>query len=347
MFITNAWYMAAWASEVTTGVLARTLCNRPVVLFRDVPTGKVAALDDRCCHRAAPLRFGTVVPEGLECGYHGMVFNSEGNCVRIPGQKTLPAKAKVKAYPVVEQDEIVWIWMGDPELADTSKIVSYPYHNDHSQWPHKHQMYRVKANYMLLVDNLMDLTHLAFVHKNTIGGNPKAHVEAKMTVTRRDDGLHFIRWLLDSAPPPTYKNAVNLAERIDRWMEFQYIAPGTVIQWTGGIDSGKGAVENRNQPGFSLRIFHGLTPETDTTCFYFWSAANGYRQDDPQATEDLFREIDAAFNEDKSIVEAQQENLSRTGEEGLVDIVSDAARIHMRRIVKGLVENESRSTTET
>lgn len=341
MFIKNAWYMAAWGHEVGEEVLARTLCNVPVVLFREKETGKVAALRDRCCHRGAPLRFGQVVPEGLECGYHGMVFDAAGTCVRIPGQNKIPAKAKVNSYPVVEKDEIVWIWMGDAELADPARIVSYPYHNDHAKWPHKHQVYRVKANYMLLVDNLMDLTHLAFVHKNTIGGNPKAHVEAKMTVTPRDDGLHFIRWLMDSAPPPTYRNAVELGDRIDRWMEFQYIAPGTVTQWTGGIDSGKNAVQNRDQPGFSLRIFHGLTPETDTTCFYFWSAANGYRQTDPHATDELFGEIDKAFNEDKTIVEAQQASLLENGEQDLVDIVSDAARIHMRRTVKRLIEAEA------
>jgi len=343
MFVKNAWYVAAWASEVQAAPFPRTLCGVPVVLFRDPGTGKVAALLDRCCHRGTPLRFGQVVPEGLECGYHGMVFDAAGACVRIPGQASIPPKARVQSFPVVEQDELVWIWMGEPEQADPTRIVSYPFHNDHAAWPHKCQVYHVKASSMLLVDNLMDLTHLAFVHKNTIGGNPKAHVEARMTVTPTDDGLHFIRWLMDSAPPPTYTKAASLADRIDRWMEFQYIAPGAVLQWTGGIDSGKGAVENRDQPGFSLRIFHGLTPETETTCFYFWSAANGYRQDDPAATDALFHEIDTAFREDKAIVEAQQAMLADRGEQGLIDIVSDAARIHMRRAVKRMIAAETQA----
>jgi len=341
MFVKNAWYMAAWAHEISSQPFSRTICGEPLVFFRDVLTGKLAALQDRCCHRGTPLRFGQVVSEGLECGYHGMVFDASGRCVRIPGQAKIPSKAKVCSYRVIERDEIVWIWMGEPGLADESKIVSYPYHDDHAHWPHKHQMYRVKASYMLLVDNLMDLTHLAYVHRHTIGGNAKAHIEAKMTVTPRDDGLHFIRWLMDSAPPPTYKKAVNLSDRVDRWQEFEYIAPGTVLQWTGGIDTGKGALENRNQPGFSLRVFHGLTPETPTTCFYFWSAANGYRQHDPLATEELFKEIDTAFNEDKAIVEAQQAMLTAEGESGLVDIISDAARVHMRKAVGRLIAKET------
>jgi vanillate O-demethylase monooxygenase subunit len=146
--------------------------------------------------------------------------------------------------------------------------------------------------------------------------------------------LHFIRWLMNSTPPPTYRKAYPFEGNIDRWMEFQYVAPGSVIQWTGGIPVDQGAVDNRDQPGFSLRIYHGLTPETDDTCFYFWSAANGYRQDEPAATDELFNEIDIAFSEDKAIVEAQQAMLTATGDAGLVDIVSDAARIHMRRTVK-------------
>lgn len=340
MFPTNTWYVAAWAHEVLDKPLARTLCNEAIVLFRDPTTGQASALQDRCCHRGTPLRFGEVTDKGLQCGYHGMVFNGAGQCVGIPGQNSIPPKARVRAYPVVEQDEFLWIWIGDPDLADPAHIVRYPFHNDHAAWPHKHQRYHVKCNYMLLVDNLMDLTHLAYVHKNTIGGNAKAHTEATMRVTPREDGLHFIRWLMDSTPPPTYLKAHPFEGNIDRWMEFQYIAPGSVIQWTGGIAAGHGAVENRDQPGFSLRVFHGLTPETDDTCFYFWSAANGYRQDEPRATQELFEQIDIAFNEDKAIVEAQQQTLSATGEAGLVDIVSDAARIHMRRTVKRMMASD-------
>ena len=335
MFVMNTWYIAGWAHEVGHQPLARTICNEPIVLFRDMATRKVGALQDRCCHRGTPLRYGEVVDGGLQCGYHGLVFDCAGSCVSIPGQEKVPAKAKVRSYPIVEKDEFVWIWMGEPEKADPSKILDYPYHNDHRKWPHKHDVYHVKANYMLLVDNLMDLTHLGYVHKSTIGGSPKTHVEAKMTVTPTETGLHFIRWMPDSVPPPSYRKAVpTLAERVDRWQEFEYFAPGSIIQWSGALDVERGAMQNRDQDGgFSLRLFHGLTPETEDTCFYFWSTANGYRQDDPSATEDLFKEIGVAFSEDKQIVEGQHAMLRRTGEDGLVDIVSDRARVHMRRIV--------------
>lgn len=337
MFIQNTWYIAAWGHEVKDAPLARTICNEEIVLFRDRTSGKVGVLEDRCCHRGTPLRLGEVTEAGLQCGYHGLVFNCAGSCVSIPGQDKIPAKAKVRSYPVVEKDEFVWVWIGEPEKADGSKILDYPYHNDYKKWPHKHGVYHVKANYMLMVDNLMDLTHLGFVHKTTIGGNAKVHVNAKMDVTPKDNGLHFIRWMLDCAPPPSYSKAVSFKGNVDRWQEFEYVAPGSIIQWSGALDVGCGATQNRDQDGgFSLRLFHGLTPETEDTCFYFWSSANGYKQDDPQATEALFQEIGTAFKEDKLIVEEQHKTLQRTGEANLVDIVSDRARIHMRRIVQRL-----------
>jgi vanillate O-demethylase monooxygenase subunit len=204
-----------------------------------------------------------------------------------------------------------------------------------------HTNYHIAANYMLMVDNLMDLTHLGYVHRTTIGGNPKAHVDAKMDTIRTDHGLRYTRWMLNSQPPPTYVKAVGFHGLVDRWQEFEFIAPGIIIQWSGAVDIGKGAYERGNREGgFSLRLFHGLTPETETSCHYFWSTANGYRQDEPAATQQLFDEIAAAFLEDKAVVEEQQVSLTELGKDDLIDITSDVARIHMRRVVEGLLAED-------
>lgn len=339
MFIRNAWYIGAWAHEIEQAPLARTIMNEPIVFFRD-QAGKVCALEDRCCHRGAPLRFGQVIESGLECGYHGMVFDGSGRCVKIPAQDKIPAKARVQHYAVVEKDEFVWIWMGDADSADETKIIDYPFHNDHERWPHKHAVYEIAASYKLMVDNLMDMTHVGYVHKSTIGGNPNVHTDAKTIVTPHDNGLKYVRWLLNSPPPATYTKVVDFKGNIDRWAEFEYIAPSSIVQWTGGIDVNKGAQENRNQDGVSIRLFHGLTPVTETSCLYFWASANGFRQGEPHITDALHREIDTAFKEDKRIVEGQQAMLTLTGEDRTVDLVSDAARIQMRRIMERL-ENES------
>lgn len=341
MFIRNAWYIAAWADEVGEQPLARRILDEPVVLFRG-KDGAAAALVDQCCHRGAPLSIGRVVEQGLECGYHGLTFDGGGRCVRIPGQDMIPDRARVRSYPLVEQDEFLWIWMGDAAQADESRIVRFPFHNDYANWPHKHTMYYMKANCMLMVDNLMDLTHLGYVHGSTIGGNPLEHVEAKMQTTRLPTGLKYVRWLLNSEPPPTYKAAVGFRGKIDRWQEFEFVAPGTILQWTGAVEAGLGAYEGGSREGgFSLRIYHGITPETERSCFYFWSTANGYRQNEPEATAQLFQQISEAFLEDKAVVEAQQARLEELGEQALVDIASDAARIYMRRTVDAMQAGEA------
>ena len=92
-------------------------------------------------------------------------------------------------------------------------------------------------------------------------------------------------------PPPSYVKAGGFKGRIDRCQEFEFVAPSTVLQWTGAIDVGAAFTDAQRDFRFQFRLFHGLTPETETTCFYFWSVANGYRQNEPEATEQLYREI--------------------------------------------------------
>jgi vanillate O-demethylase monooxygenase subunit len=340
MFLRNAWYIAAWADEIGEKPLGRRICNEPVVLFRD-REGRAAALADRCCHRAAPLSLGTVVESGLQCGYHGLTFDGSGKCVAVPGQTRIPEEARVRSYPVVEKDQLLWLWMGEASRADPAKILDFPYHNDRARWPNKHDCYPIKGNYMLMVDNLMDLTHLGYLHAKTVGGNPAAHVGAEMKTVRTPTGIKFTRWMRNSVPPPTYVKAAGFKGRVDRWQEFEWVAPSAILQWTGAADVGTGAYEGNREGGFQFRLFHGLTPETETSCFYFWSVANGYRQDDPEATEQLYREIAPTFIEDKEMVEAQQARMSEFGEGGLVDIASDANRMTMRRFLERMIAEET------
>jgi phenylpropionate dioxygenase-like ring-hydroxylating dioxygenase large terminal subunit len=344
MFVRNAWYIAAWSDEIAAQPVARRILGEPVVLFKDA-AGSVAALQDRCCHRGAPLSLGEVVPRGIQCGYHGLIFDTTGQCVQVPGDHKVPPGAQVRAYPVVVQDAFVWIWMGDADKADRARIVHYPYHNDSRNWPHRHTMMHLRSNYLLVLDNLMDLSHLGYVHKGTVGGDANTHVEARMRTVRTPDGVRFERWMLDSVPPPTYVKAAGLKGRVDRWQELEFVAPNAVIQWNGAIDAGSGALRGWNYDSprencFSFRLFHGLTPETEYSSYYFWSSANGYRQDDPIATERLFDEIASTFDQDKAILEAQQERLLEIPDAPLVDIHGDAARVHARRSIDRLIADE-------
>jgi vanillate O-demethylase monooxygenase subunit len=162
-----------------------------------------------------------------------------------------------------------------------------------------------------------------------------------MKTTRTSTGLRFTRWMRNSVPPPSYVRAAGFTSRVDRWQEFEWVAPSSVLQWTGAADAGTGTYEGKREGGFQFRLFHGLTPETETSCLYFWSCANGYRQNEPAATEQLYQEIAPTFVEDKAMVEAQQIRLSELGEQGLVDIASDANRMIMRRFIERLITEEN------
>lgn len=341
MFVTQAWYMAAWSAEVTGEPLGRRIINEPLVLFR-TDEGEVIALEDRCCHRGFPLAHGKVIGRNIQCGYHGLEFNGRGECVRVPGQDLIPPNARVRSYPVVERDEIIWVWMSKTAPADETKIVPYPFNNDREQWPHKATTYHLKCNYQLIIDNLLDLTHLGFVHGSTIGGNPDAHVTAEMKTKRTANGVHLIRWLLNSIPPPTYVEGAGFKGRVDRWMDFEYVAPGTIIQFTGALDAGTGAYDQgKRDGGFALRVFHGITPETEHTSHYFWCASNGYRQDEPEVTEKLFRQVSTAFKEDEFVLERQYQRLTELADRQYIDINADVARIQARRAIERLISAEN------
>jgi len=337
VFVTNAWYVAAWSSEIGRQPLGRTLLNEPIVLFRDA-AGRAAALEDRCCHRGMPLARGEPAPGGLRCSYHGLVFDGAGRCVEIPTQKTIPPSLRVRSFPVEERDALVWIWMGDPARADPSEIVAYPWH---ASWPHKDKTERLACNYLLISDNLLDQTHAAFVHKSTLASNPDAYASAEMVTQPTDNGVKFTRWMLNCVPPDIYARAVTFEGRVDRWQEFEYVAPSCILQFTGALDVGSGAYERgKRDGGFGLRIFYGITPETEHSSWFLWSAANGYRQNEPAATDALYREMEAAFKEDEDVLDLQQARLQQFPDRKLVNIASDGARLIARRAVARRLERE-------
>jgi phenylpropionate dioxygenase-like ring-hydroxylating dioxygenase large terminal subunit len=312
MFVKNAWYVGAWSAEVAAGeTLARKILGIPTVLFRS-EAGVVHALEDRCCHRGLPLSLGSVAGDHIKCGYHGLEFSGTGRCVLIPGQDKIPSVMKVKSFPVVEKDALVWIWCGDPARADEKLIPDFPYHTD-PHWPNIPHVQHVKCAFNLVIDNLLDQTHLAYVHKSTIGGNAAAHADAGMEIDQTERGVHFVRWLEDAPPPPSYIQAgigFIADEPIDRWAEFEYVAPCSVLQFTGGLPRAAEARKTgRRDGGWALRIMHNITPETDTTCHYFWSACHGFKRDDASVTTWFRDQIRDTFLEDETVLEAQQARL--------------------------------------
>ena len=333
MIVENAWYIAAWANEISDKPLARRICNLPIVLYRTLD-GKACALIDSCAHRGAPLSLGTVTEDGIRCNYHGVVFGCDGKCVKIPNQDMIPDKARVRSFPVVEKDRAIWLWYGDADAADETLIVDYPFHDD-ADWPSMFAMSEVASNYLLIGDNLLDATHLAYVHGASVGGSdPNVHMTAESSLKPTERGHRFERLMRGAPPPPAYLSCVaDLPESIDRWQEFDFVAPSTVLQYSGGVPSGADRAVAQ-APRFDMRIFHSATPATDNSCYYFWSVQNGHDTDNPEATQVIYDQIDKAIVEDKLFIEAQQRRVDELGEERLFDNAADAARIMARRAIK-------------
>ena len=188
MFLKNAWYVAAGAAEVGQAPLGRVILNEPIVLYR-ADSGAVA-FEDRCCHRRAPLSKGRVEGNALRCGYHGLLFNPAGECIEVPGQSRVPRSARVRVYPICEKHRWIWIWMGDPAQADPALIPDL-HHNDAPGWKATGGHLVVSADYRYLVDNLMDLSHLAFVHANSIGSS--GDTNPSLTWSRGSDLVRGVR----------------------------------------------------------------------------------------------------------------------------------------------------------
>ena len=327
--VNNAWYIGAWASELASGPVGREIMNEDVVLFRD-GDGKAAALEDRCCHRGVKLSLGSCNKGGLMCGYHGLVFNGQGACIDNPGEKLNPSFG-VRAYPVVERQNFIWIWTGDPARADKSLIVDWPFHDD---WSCSYGRYDIDANFMFMMDNLMDLTHLGYVHGSTIGGNPEQHDDAELTTTKTESGAHFLRWMLDAVPPPSFKSAGGFTTNIDRWSDFEYIVPASVLQWGGALPVGRNAQENRLQDdALSLRLFHHATPKSQDKFHYFFSAGvEGLNAASP-AGQQFYKDILEAFLEDKLFIESQQHGVVRDPSRRLLLREHDRAVAYSRQAI--------------
>jgi phenylpropionate dioxygenase-like ring-hydroxylating dioxygenase large terminal subunit len=340
MFVRNAWYAAAWSKDlVQEAPLGRVFLDDPVVLFRD-PDGRAAALEDRCCHRAAPLSLGAMQDGFLQCGYHGLLFDRTGTCVQIPGQDRIPAGAKVRSYPLEERWNLVWIWMGDPALADPDKIIDLPWLDDPG-WAITPGTIHLHANYQLLVDNLLDVTHAAYLHKNTLAADPR-EATTPSTMERLDNGVRTGRWLLDVAAPPLFARAGGFNdEKVDRWQTVTWHPPGVVYLDVGCARAGTGAPEGNREQGISIWSNHLLTPETETSSHYLFSFARNFRVDDTAMSAALFEGTRATFMEDVGMLEAQQKKLRGARLERTIDLMADVAQLQARRMMDELLRAEA------
>jgi phenylpropionate dioxygenase-like ring-hydroxylating dioxygenase large terminal subunit len=338
MFLRNHWYVAASLTEIGRKPLGRIILGEPVVFFR-TEDGTPVALEDRCPHRRLPLSMGRLVGDDvLQCHYHGLRFDRTGACVRVPGQDIIPPGAKVKTYPLAERHSWLWIWMGDPALADPSKIVDYHWLDD-PHWGAKTDYLHAECNWQLVNDNLLDLTHLAFVHETTIG-NMALVEHAAVRVQRTPTGVQVTRWIIDQPAPPAFVKIGGFTGNVDRWQIIDYTPPSFIRLDVGATPTGTGAPEGRRVGGIEMRNLNAMTPETESTTHYFWGQAHDFQPHDAAVTDRVFAQIKTAFLEDVAVFSAQQKLIELDPAAPTIDINADSGGIQARRIVAKLYQEE-------
>jgi vanillate O-demethylase monooxygenase subunit len=339
----NRWWVAGFSWELTDKPLARSYLDHALVLFR-TPDGKVAAVEDRCCHKELPLSMGQVEARGLRCGYHGLLFDHAGRCIEVPGQAAVPPRARVRAYPLRERDQILWVWIGaQPGDQPQDEPPPYAWHSD-ARYRFGGDAFHYDAPWQLIHDNLLDLSHLAYVHVKTIGGNPGVHMNAQLSVGGEGETVRVLRLMPDSDPPPTYSAAWPFKGRIDRWQDVQF-HPSHCEIWTGGMDAGSGSFDDPGRAGFHMRGFHGVTPETRSTAHYFWTVATNPHPDRQDVTKLVVDQTALTFEEDKVIIEAQWRNQQRFPARAQLYIPIDAGPTRARRLIEALVRGEAPSAS--
>ena len=334
VFPKNLWYMAAWSDEIGEALFARRLFDQPILFYR-LSHGEVVALSDRCPHRFAPLSLGVRAGDGVQCPYHGLTFGADGACLRNPFADKIPRNARVRTWPVRERDGIVWLWAGDKARPDEDAIPDFSML--FNQNPPLTGYMAMNANYEFGTDNLMDLSHIEFVHKGSFAGNGVIFAGEHEI---RDDGeiLHSNWWMPNVNAPPHTHGVYPPDMKTDHWLDMSWRAPAIMQLAVGATPTTR-----HREEGIVNEQAHILTPETRTTTHYFWAASRPPGPVNDEADAFVRSILEQAFqDEDKPIIEAAFANLGGESFESQrpVSLGVDTGGVLARRKIRSLIENE-------
>lgn len=336
----NAWYVACTPDELTDGPFARKICGEPMVFYRGAE-GKVSALEDFCPHRGAPLSLGFVRDGKLVCGYHGLTVGCTGRPVSMPGQN-VEKFPSARAFPVVERYGFIWVWPGDPEQADIAKLHHLPW-AESDEWVYGGGMFHIACDYRLMIDNLMDLTHETYVHASSIG--QKEIDEAP--VATRVEGSEVItsRTMEKVQAPPFWRMALRCAglpddQPVDRWQICRFTLPSHVMIEVGVALEGQGGYEAERAVKASSVVVDFITPETETSHWYFWGMARQFAIEDKAVTDSVREGQGKIFSEDLAMLEQQQRNLLRYPDRRLLKLNIDAGGVRSRLMIDRAIAQE-------
>jgi len=329
-FIFDCWYVAGFGHDFGSALLPRTILGRPLVMFRTA-AGEAVALSDRCVHRSFPLSRSRLDGDTIVCGYHGLRFNTRGRCVEVPSQDgPCPSGIGVRAYPLREQGPLVWIWMGDSEPDEELPIGGWLGSSD---WPGSDQYHHLPASYIALHENLLDLTHLSFLHAGTFGTRDFAAAPYALDLDEEKGHFKLTRTVSPTRLPPVWAEPLSLTGvPAVRKTTSEFIAPSAHLV-TGHFY----ALENQSSPP-DTRILtaHLPTPETTTSTHYFIHHARNFAIDDTDVTGFMHTQLTAAFLEDVEGLTAIEALVGTMPADDRFEIsfASDRAAVAMRRWLK-------------
>jgi len=339
-YLRNAWYAAGFADEFAPGaVVARTLLGEPLVLFR-TDDGGIAALADRCAHRFAPLSAGKICDGGraIECPYHGLRFGADGACLHNPhGDGRVPKAAAVPARAARERHRLIWLWGGDPAQADEALIPDIGHVTSAPDDATARGYIPSACDFQLLVDNILDLTHADYVHAGFLGSG--ALTRCRPQVTDVGERSARITWLSsgDLAPAAFDMHLREQRRPTDQWTEVTWTAPGCMLLNVGATLQGE-----PRERGVDTLNLHLTTPETATSCHYWYWTTRNFAID-PRANAEIHGFVRHAFEQqDKPMLEAQQRRIGTAEFWSLNPVLlpGDGGAVRVRRKLQQLLAQE-------
>ena len=340
MFLKNSWYVACTPDEIESKPLGRKICGENIAFYRG-KEGEVAAVENFCPHRGAPLSLGYVEDGNLVCGYHGLVMGCDGKTVSMPGQRVRGFPC-IKPYAVVERYGFIWVWPGDKALADPALIHPLKW-AESPDWAYGGGLFHIKCDYRLMIDNLMDLTHETYVHSSSIG---QKEIDEALPITTVDgDEVVTARHMENIMAPPFWQMALrgnDLADDVpvDRWQICRFTPPSHVMIEVGVAHAGHGGYDAPDHLKASSIVVDFITPETETSHWYFWGMARKFKPNDLALTDTIREGQGKIFGEDLDMLEQQQSNLTTYPERGLLKLNIDSGGVQSRRVLERLLANE-------
>lgn len=344
MFLRNCWYVAAWDHEVNRDLKQIRVLGEKIVVFR-TEAGAPVALLDACPHRKLPLSKGRLRNDHIECGYHGLTFDCMGNCVRVPGQDRIPGSANIHSYPVVSRYGLVWIWMGDPAVADPAKIFAVEHYDDPAWGLNHGDAIPFPCNYLYITDNLLDPSHVAWVHQSSFGN--AACEEEPLKVTGTETGVIVSRWMYDVEVAPFYKRLVPFEGNCDREQHYEVRYPSLAYIKAIFTPAGTGGDAAKLPEGkyFQMDSYNFMTPVDEHTTRYYWFQIRNVHPEDKEISSYMNASVEFAFNEDREVlIEVQKGMQEKTTRN--IDIAIDAGPLLFRRRLQKLIEAEQEIAAE-